>query len=258
VGGLTVMRAVAQRLPEETIVYLGDTARLPYGTKSAETVSRYAVQASRHLKLRGVKAIIVACNTASAVALPALEAALAPLPVIGVVKPGARSAVSASRSGRIAVIATEGTVRGGSYARAIGELLPGAEVIAKACPLFVSLAEEGWIEGDVVELTARRYLAPIFEGEASPDTLVLGCTHFPVLKPVLQRVVGRAVTIVDSAASAAEEAARILGERGLRTTRRNGGHSFLATDAPERFARVGALFLGAPIAENSVELIDLM
>lgn len=257
-GGLTVMRAITQRLPDETIVYLGDTARLPYGTKSPETVERYAVQAAQHLRSHDVKAIVVACNTASAVALPALERALAPLPVIGVVKPGAKAAVAASRNGRIAVIATEGTVRGGAYERAIVSLRGDAQVISQACPLFVALAEEGWIDNDVAALTARHYLAPMFgAGGARPDALVLGCTHFPAFKSVIAQCVGPDVALVDSAASAAEEVERILRLSDLTTTRRNGDHLFLATDAPERFARVGSLFLGCPIAQSRVELVDL-
>jgi glutamate racemase len=256
-GGLTVMRAIAERLPEETIVYLGDTARLPYGTKSADTVERYAIQASRHLKAQNVKAIVVACNTASAVALPALQRSLAPLPVVGVVEPGARAAVQASQSGRIAVIATEGTVRGGAYERAIMALRPEARVISQACPLFVALAEEGWVEGPVAELAAHRYLDDLFKRQTAPDVLVLGCTHFPALETVIARAVGPNVTLVDSAATAAEEVERVLEMGELTTTRRNGAHLFLATDAPERFARVGSLFLGSPIAPERVELVDL-
>jgi glutamate racemase len=257
-GGLTVMRAIAERLPEETIVYLGDTARLPYGTKSADTVERYAVQAARHLKAQNVKAIVVACNTASAVALPALERSLAPLPVIGVVEPGAKAAVLASQSGRIAVIATEGTVRGGAYERAILALRPDARVTSQACPLFVALAEEGWVDGPVAELAAQRYLDHLFKRSGSPDVLVLGCTHFPVLEKVIARAVGPSVALVDSAATAAEEIERLLSLHDLSTTRRNGAHLFLATDAPERFARVGSLFLGVPIAPERVELVDLV
>ena len=187
VGGLTVTAAIAKLLPQERLVYLGDTARLPYGTKSAETVSRYAVQATRALMRFDVKLIVVACNTASAVALPVLTAALAPVPIIGVVEPGARAAVDATHSGRIAVIATEGTVRGGAYVRAIHALMPEAHVEQKACPLFVALAEEGWTEGDVPESAARRYLGQMFAQDEAPDTLVLGCTHFPLIAGVVRR-----------------------------------------------------------------------
>ncbi|NWH08150.1 MAG: glutamate racemase [Alphaproteobacteria bacterium] len=258
-GGLTVMRAIGARLPKERIVYLGDTARLPYGTKSAETVTRYAVQAVRHLRRYDVKAIVVACNTASAVALPALEAALSPLPVIGVVGPGARAAVGATRTGRIAVIATEGTVRGGAYALAIHQLHPGAQVVQRACPLFVALAEEGWVDGPVAALTAERYLSDIFAGDAAsrPDTLVLGCTHFPALAGVIAKAAGPGVALVDSAATAAEALAAVLEARGLAQHAGGGAPQFLATDAIERFARVGGLFLGQEVPAGSVELVDL-
>jgi glutamate racemase len=258
VGGLTVMAAIARQLPRERLVYLGDTARLPYGTKSAETVSRYAVQATRALMRFDVKLIVVACNTASAVALPVLTAALAPVPVIGVVEPGARAAVAASRSGHIAVIGTEGTVRGGAYVRAVHALKPDARVEQKACPLFVGLAEEGWTEGDVPERVATRYLHDVFDGAGEkPDTLVLGCTHFPVLTQPIARAVGAGVTLVDSAQTTAEEVARLLDEKDLRRRGAAAAPIFLATDAVERFARVGSLFLGRTIDPAHVELVDL-
>lgn len=256
-GGLTVMRAIQARLPHETLVYLGDTARLPYGTKSAETVTRYAVQAARHLRAHEVKAIVVACNTASAVGLPALVAALSPLPVLGVVEPGAKAAVATSRSGRIAVIATEGTVRGGAYSRAIHRLLPTAEVVSQACPLFVALAEEGWVEGPIAALAAERYLAPLFAGPRRPDSLVLGCTHFPALAGVIAAAAGADVALVNSAAVVAEELAQVLAARGLDASGPAAAPRFLATDAPERFARVGGIFLGQRIDPGAVSLVDL-
>jgi len=255
VGGLTVAAAIARALPDESFVYLGDTARLPYGTKSAETVTKYAVQATRALMRFQPKMIVVACNTASAVALPVLAAAYAPLPVVGVVEPGARAAVAASREGRIAVIATEGTVRGGAYVRAIHALNAQAQVVQRACPLFVALAEEGWTHGDVPELAARKYLSDIFEAANPPDTLVLGCTHFPVLVDAIRKAVGPSVTLVDSAETVAREIASIVRATG------GGGegvtHRFLSTDAPERFARVGSQFFGATIDPAQVELVDL-
>jgi len=257
VGGLTVMAAIARRLPQERLVYLGDTARLPYGTKSAETVTRYAVQATRALMRFEPKVIVVACNTASSVALPALTQAFAPVPVVGVVEPGARAAVAASTSSVIAVIATEGTVRGGAYLRAIHALSPKAQVVQRACPLFVALAEEGWTSGPVPEQAAKRYLEDIFGNFDSPDTLVLGCTHFPLLAAAIAKVAGENVTLVDSAATTALEIERLLNERALR--RRAGAQAplFMGTDAPERFARVGSLFLGTTIAPDQVELVDL-
>ncbi|MET0840864.1 MAG: glutamate racemase, partial [Methyloceanibacter sp.] len=205
-GGLTVLKALTARLPNERFVYLGDTARLPYGTKSAETVQAYALQATRLLLDEGVKMLVVACNTASAVALGLLQEAFAPLPVVGVIEPGARAGVAATSNRRIAVIATEGTVRGGAYARAIRRLMSDAEVTQQPCGVFVALAEEGWIDGPVVAGVVQRYLDDIFVAgavEAHPDTLVLGCTHFPVLAPAIASVIGPAVTIVDSAATTA-------------------------------------------------------
>ncbi len=232
VGGLTVLRALVAQLPQERFVYLGDTARLPYGTKSAETVVRYALQAAEALVSRGVKALVVACNTASSVALPAMSQRFADLPVIGVVEPGAEAAVAASASGRIAVIGTEATVREGAYQRAIVARRPDAQVLAVSCQLFVALAEEGWTEDAVAQAAARRYLTPLF-GErgadahaARPDTLVLGCTHFPMLRAVIRAVVGDRIAIVDSAADHGERhcgaaaGARRAGARRRRARRR--------------------------------------
>jgi glutamate racemase len=257
VGGLTVMSAIAKRLPNERLVYLGDTARLPYGTKSAQTVTRYAVQAARALMRFEPKMIVVACNTVSAVALPMLTAAYAPIPVVGVVEPGARAAVEASLSGSIAVIATEGTVRGGAYMRAIYALKPDARIVQRACPLFVALAEEGWTSGPVPEQAAEHYLRDMFSGASMPDTLVLGCTHFPVLAASIAKAVGAHIKLVDSAATTAVEVERLLDERALRRNTPAAPPMFLGTDAPERFARVGSLFLGSPILPAQVELVDL-
>ncbi len=262
-GGLTVMRAVTHALPRERVIYLGDTARLPYGTKSADTVTRYALQAAEHLLARDVKAILVACNTASATALPALARAFDPLPVIGVVEPGADAAVKATRNSRIAVIATEGTVRGGAYRKAIMARAPQALVTEIACPLFVALAEEGLsAEGsaarEIVRLVAKRYLDPVFNaGGERPDTLVLGCTHFPVLADMIAEVAGPGVTLVDSAETAAADLARVLSVRGLLHEGKPGAPLFLATDAAERFARIGGLFLSARIPGDQVTLVDL-
>ena len=256
VGGLTVLRALRQRMPHEQFVYLGDTARLPYGTKSAESVLRYSVQAASALAKHGVKCLVIACNTASAVALSPLQARFAPVPVIGVVEPGARAGCACSRSGVIAVLATEGTVRGGAYQRAIRTLRADAVVHARACPLFVALAEEGWSEGPIVEAVAHRYLAALLE-EEHPDTLLLGCTHFPVLAPALRKVVGPQMQIVDSAHTTAVEVERRL--REARLLRDTGVPSLrlLATDGPERFARVGSSFLSEPIRSSRVEILDL-
>jgi len=261
VGGLTVLSALMRKLPAESFVYLGDTARLPYGTKSPESIRRYALQAAALLHDRGVKCLVVACNTASAVALDALTREFAPVPVVGVLEPGAAAACRATRGGRIAVIATESTVRGGAYQAAIARRLPGAEVTARACPLFVALAEEGWTDGPVVEAVVHRYLDDLFapsQCAARPDTLVLGCTHFPVLAPAIRAVLGPKVAIVDSAETTAAALTEVLADAGLRATGPGPGRvSLLATDGPERFARVGATFLGRPIAPADVEIVDL-
>jgi glutamate racemase len=252
VGGLTVLAALRAALPAADFIYLGDTARLPYGTKTAASVVRYAEQAAAALVERDLACLVVACNTASAVALASLRARFAPLPVIGVIEPGARAACAASRSGRIAVVATEGTVRSRAYEAAIHRCAPQAEVTAAACPLFVALAEEGWTDGDIAERVAERYLAPLLGGAAPPDVLLLGCTHFPVLSGVLARVAGPAVRIVDSAATTAAEVAAM----GL-AVGTGGRLRLLATEGAARFARVGSGFLGQPIAAGEVEIVDL-
>jgi glutamate racemase len=265
VGGLTVLAALRGQLPAENFLYLGDTARLPYGTKSGETVVRYALQASEALIERGIKALVVACNTATAAALPALRQRFESLPIVGVVEPGAAAACAASRNGCIAVVATEGTVRGGAYQDAILRRRPDADVRALACQLFVALAEEGWSEGPVTEAAVQAYLAPLFDRRAGadpalprPDVLVLGCTHFPVLRPALTRFLGPGTAIVDSASTTAAEVAVLLAEQGLRRDgSARGALELLATDGVERFARVGAHFLGEPIAAGDVALIDI-
>ena len=260
VGGLTVLRALAKALPAEDFVYLGDTARLPYGTKSPESIRRYALQAAALLATRGVKCLVVACNTASAVALGDLAREFAPVPVLGVVEPGARAACAATRSGSIAVVATESTVRGGAYEAAIRRCRPDAVVAARACPLFVALAEEGWTDGPVVEAVAHRYLDGLFSPSdpRRPDTLVLGCTHFPVLAPAIGRVLGSSVTIVDSAETTARALVDVLGQGGLRRPGPAQGRlQLLATDSAERFARVGGTFLGQPLEPGDVEIVDL-
>jgi glutamate racemase len=262
VGGLTVLRALLERLPHEDFVYLGDTARLPYGTKSAGSIRQYSLQAARKLHARGVKCLVVACNTASAIALDALTQEFAPVPVIGVLEPGAAAACRVTQRGRIAVLATESTVRGGAYQAAILRRLPQAVVTARACPLFVALAEEGWTDGPVVEGVIHRYLDGVFvegEPERHPDTLLLGCTHFPVLAPALGRVLGPEVAIVDSAATTAAALAQVLEEGGKKApVAAGGGHvTLLATDGAERFARVGSMFLGRTLQAGDVEIVDL-
>jgi glutamate racemase len=257
-GGLTVLRALVAKLPGERFVYLGDTARLPYGTKSAETVQSYALQATRLLLDQGVKMLVIACNTASAVALYLLQEAWAPIPVIGVIEPGARAGVAATRNRRIAVIATEGTVKGGAYARAIQRLMSGVEVVQQPCQVFVALAEEGWTRSPATLAAARHYLSPLFAGQSAPDTLVLGCTHFPVLAETIRETIGGSVALVDSAETTAQAVAEALAGLGSTTqSDLSGAVRFFATDSPERFAQVGAIFLGRPIEAAAVELVDL-
>jgi glutamate racemase len=257
VGGLTVLKALQAQLPAERFLYLGDTARLPYGTKSPHTVQRYAVQAAGHLVRRGVKALVVACNTASAVALAALREAYQPLPVLGVLAPGAAAAGSASRSGRIGVLATESTVRGGAYQHAILNLRPDARVFARACPMLVTLAEDGWVDGDVPEAIASSYLGAFLHGRESIDTLLLGCTHFPILRDVLARVVGPGVTLVDSAETTAQQVATVIERTAGTRLDPPAARVLLATDDRHRFARVGRYFLGEALAVDDIELIDL-
>ena len=254
-GGLTVMRALKAGLPGESFVYLGDTARLPYGTKSVDTVTRYAVQAAAALMTHDIKLLVVACNTASAAAVPTLQASLA-VPVVGVIEPGAEAAVAAAPDGPIAVIATEGTVRGGAYVRAIQAVSPQMPVVQQACPLFVALAEEGLTDGPIAEMIAHRYLDPLLATVPAPRGLVLGCTHFPVLKPVIARCAPD-VVLIDSAETTAAAVEKILTEQGLLNRDGPGFSRFLATDAPGRFAHLGEIFLGEPIDPGAVTLVDL-
>lgn len=262
VGGLTVLKALRDRLPAEGLIYLGDTARLPYGTKSAATVCSYALRAARALVDTGIKALVVADNTSSATAIEALRAEFPGLPVIGVVDPGAAAAAHASPRGRIVVISTESTLEAGSYPRAIRHWRPSARVEALACPLFVSLVEEGMVDGPVAEMVARHYLAPLFL-DAAPaergDCLLLGCTHFPVLAPMLRRVLGAGVAMVDSATTTARAVEDLLENRALEAARPPGTAAirYLATDAADRFARVARVFVPWSIAVGDVDVIDI-
>ena len=266
VGGLTVLKALAAELPHERFVYLGDTARLPYGTKSPETVARYALQAAEALLEYGVKCLVIACNTASSVGLPAIRERIEGIPVVGVIEPGAEAACAASQSGHIAVIATEGTVRGGAYQEAILRLRTGARIVALPTQLFVALAEEGLHEGAIADNVARHYLDPLFSkggGASHPDTLVLGCTHFPMLLGAIRGAVGPQIRIVDSAATTAKSVRQMLERLSLTRSADaagsigEGATRFLATDGPERFARIGSHFLQRAIRLEEVELVDL-
>lgn len=259
IGGLTVVREVLRQLPDERVIYFGDTARVPYGPKSPDTVRRYSREISEFLTAQDVKAIVVACNTATAHALPTLQNEFA-VPVIGVVEPGARAAVAASRRRELGVIGTAGTIGSGAYERAIRQIAPDAHIVARACPLFVPLVEEGWLDTDATRLIAREYLAPL--SAAGVDTLVLGCTHYPLLKSLIADVLGPGVTLIDSAHETAAETARVLGARGLlrvaerarRPTSRL-RHRFVASDGAEQFLRFGQRFLGTAI--ECVETVTL-
>jgi glutamate racemase len=263
VGGLTVLRALRSAMPSEEFIYLGDTARLPYGTKSRESVIRYSLQCAEALRSRGIRCLVVACNTASASALDALRLRYADIPVIGVIEPSAAAAVSVSRSQHIAVIGTEGTIAGGAYQTAIHRLSGGSRVTASACSLFVALAEEGWTDGPIVQAVASRYLAHLFAPRAAaskvaaapPDTLVLGCTHFPVLAAAIRAVLPENVSMVDSAQTiAAAVSCEFPSPIGPRA---RGGVQWLATDGAARFARVSSTFLGHALHADEIEIIDL-
>jgi glutamate racemase len=244
VGGLTVFREIARVLPHRSLIYLGDSARVPYGTKSPQTVTRYSMEAAQHLLEREIELLVVACNTATAAALPALQQKL-PIPVIGVIEPGARAA-AAKTSGKVGVIATEGTVKSKAYTRAIHAVAPKVEVIECAAPLFVPLAEEGWANTHVAREVAGIYLEPLVE--AGIDTLVLGCTHYPILRGTIEQVVGNSVRIVDSAETTAQ-----CVRDAVKPTNGKAVYTFLVTDAEERFRRIASEFL-----ETEIERLELV
>ena len=250
VGGLTVLHALLDVLPHEDLVYLGDTGRYPYGTKSAETITRYSVENVEFLVARDVKLLVVACNSASSVALETLRARFA-VPVVGVIEPGARAAVERSRNRRIGVVGTEATIGSGAYTQALRALEPAVEVYTRACPLFVPLAEEGWTEGPIAHGAAEAYLASM--RKSGIDTLVLGCTHYPLLAPVIAEVMGPTVTLVDSAAETAREVVALLARHALARTGDRGTTSFFVTDVPDRFIKVGRRFLGSRV-ESAVRI----
>jgi len=258
VGGLTVLKALVELIADADYIYFGDTARLPYGSKSAETVAKYALGASQYLEEHGAELLVIACNTATALALPKIEST-AKVGVVGVVEPGAQCAATASRNRKVVVIGTEATISSHAYQRALQ--VRGVEAREKACPLFVPLVEEGWVEHPVTEQVARIYLDEAFaDGFRSADVLVLGCTHYPLIKPLLHRVAPPHVTIVDSAESTAQFVAEKLGHEPVRTSteeeRRNLPRlKFFATDSVEKFRRLGERFLGHPIED--VQHVDL-
>ena len=253
IGGLTVVRELMRQLPNESIIYFGDTARVPYGPKSPDTVLRYSREITEFLKGQGIKAMVIACNTATAHALAALREEN-DLPIVGVIEPGSRAAARATTGGKIGVIGTYGTINSRAYEKAIAAVAPDATITALPCPLFVPLVEEGWLETEATSLIAKEYLTPLVH--AKIDTLVLGCTHYPLLKHVIGTTVGRDVRLIDSAEETAAETGRVLSESGLaHAETHDARYRFIASDAPEQFLRVGQRFLGASI--DRVETVTL-
>ncbi len=241
IGGLTVLHEIIAKLPRENTVYLGDTARSPYGTKSVETVLRYSFENAEFLLQKRVKLVVVACNTSTAVALGPLRSEL-PVPVVGVIEPGARGALKKTRNKRVGVIGTEATIQSGAYTEALKRLDRTVEVYSRACPLFVPLVEEGWLDNEVVDRTVESYLAGF--KRSGIDTLILGCTHYPLLKKAIRKFMGREVRLVDSAEETAHEVSRVLKEKSLERERGKGAASFFVTDVPDRFIKVGRRFMG--------------
>jgi glutamate racemase len=246
IGGLTVLKEIFTALPRENTIYLGDTARVPYGIRSPETVTRYSFENTRFLSSKQVKMLVIACNTASSVSLDAVRENF-PVPVVGVIEPGAKAAAAATKNKKVGVIGTEATVKSNSYPRAIRSVDSSVEVFSIPCPLFVPIVEEGWTEGLITEMVAERYLADI--RTKGIDTLVLGCTHYPLLKTVLAKVMGEGVRLIDSAIETAREIRCILQSSSLLNESAGSvNHEFYVTDAPQKFLNVGERFLGRKIA----------
>jgi glutamate racemase len=250
IGGLTVLHKIIEVLPRENTVYLGDTARAPYGTKSVETVLRYSFENSEFLIEKGVKLLVVACNTSTAIALAPVRERLT-IPVIGVIEPGVRRAIKSSKNKKVGVIGTDATIQSGAYTRALKNADPAIEVYSRACPLLVPLVEEGWTDNAVVELTVKNYLGSL--KQSGIDTLILGCTHYPLLKKAIRKFMGKAVVLVDSAEEVAIEVAAMLKRYSLARKNGKGTHGFFVTDAPDRFIKVGQRFLGEKV-ESAVRI----
>ena len=250
IGGLTVLHQIIETLPRENTVYLGDTARAPYGTKSVETVLRYSFENSQFLVDKGVKIVVVACNTSTAIALDRLQDRLT-IPVVGVIEPGVRRAVKSTKNKRVGVIGTDATIQSGAYTRALKAADAKIEVYSRACPLFVPLVEEGWTDNAVVEMTVKAYLGSL--KQSGIDTLILGCTHYPLLKKAIRKFMGSTVRLVDSAEETAKVVEQVLKKALLGRKAGKGGHSFFVTDAPDRFIKVGRRFLGEKV-ESAVRI----
>lgn len=252
IGGLTVAKAIEDLLPQEEVIYLGDTARVPYGNKSRETIARYCIENTHFLLKSGVKVIVVACNTASALALSDLQEQ-SPVPVLGVIEPGALAAIQKTKNNEVGIIGTESTIRSGSYTKALQKLKADIRVWGTACPLFVPLAEEGWTEGEITEKTAQKYLSTFLK--SSIDTLILGCTHYPLLKSVIAKTLPQ-VALVDSAEETARALKKLLEDKNLlKTNAQNGTHHYFVTDSPDRFRQAGRNFLSRPL--EGVTLVSL-
>lgn len=253
VGGLTVVKEFTRHMPQEDIIYFGDTARVPYGTKSAATIQRFSIENVLFLLKFDVKLIIVACNTSSAIGLPYLSKYFH-IPIIGVIKPGAKAAVRSTRNGRVGVIGTNATITSGAYEAEIKSLDPGIKTYGKSCPLFVPLVEEGWTRGEIINIVARKYLSSLRGRKI--DTLILGCTHYPLLRTEIQKVMGRAVKLVDSAEETAKEADNLLEECGLKSAggKKRGRLKFYVSDMPEKFRIIAKRFLGREI--SNVERVN--
>lgn len=256
-GGLTVLNELKLALPNESFIYLGDTARLPYGTKSPETVIRYATQIANILVKQQIKLLVVACNTATTAALPHLEQLFPDIPVIGVVQPGAAAAVAATKNNNVAILATETTIASGIYQQTLRDLNAHINVITQDCGLFVALAEEGCIDDDVAIAATKKYLQPIIDHEIDCDCVVLACTHFPVFSKAINQVLGDQVTIVNSAKATAESVQRLLNSSQMINGHHPVSTQFLVTDLPQRFIRIGELFLESKIEPQSVQLVDI-
>jgi len=250
IGGLTVVQALLDVLPHEQLIYLGDTGRTPYGTKSAETVRRFSLENAAFLVEKGIKLLVVACNTVSAVAIEAVRAAV-DVPVLGVIEPGAQAAVERTRNRKVGVIGTEATISSGAYTQALKRLEPRLEIYTRACPVFVPLAEEGWTDNDIARATASLYLTSL--RHSGIDTLILGCTHYPLLSKVIAEIMGSKVKLVDSAQTTALAARKILTEAGIAKRSGAGSVSFFVTDAPDRFQKVGVRFMGQRV-ESAVRI----
>lgn len=258
IGGLTVFKEIKKLLPQKRIIYLGDTARVPYGTRSPEIVRRYSLENAYFLKNRGINFLVVACNTSSAVALDALRAKF-DLPIVGVIEPGAKAAVKATKNKRVAVVGTPATIASGAYPKAIEKLDKSIKVIGQPCPLFVPIVEEGWLNHEATKLIAREYLMQIWQADKLVDTIVLGCTHYPLLKPLLKKVAkeifDHEITFVDSAIETASALKELTDNSKVPLANDDGSVSFCITDFPERFKQVGGLFLKEEIKE--VEVVTL-